>query len=183
MTFLHHRDGGEPQQYHPRIQSHRISLVLCHWHTAGAQSMSNEATNAENLKEQSTVHSRRALPRPSHRVTENVPPSQRVRNHSALSAQQQMPKRCTSKGQTPLRTPGRKAQASKRPACIDCPRLISASLILFSHGQPPLDLPPEQAGCSPEGTSRQQNNRCSPRQAQAALTATSSSSLFSNEKS
>lgn len=169
--------------HHPQIQGHRISLVLCHWHTAGAQSMSNEAMNAENLKEQSTVHNRRALPLPPHRVTENVPPSQRVRNNSALSAQQQMPKRCKSKGQTPLRTPGRKAQASKRPACIDCPHLISTSLILFGHGQPPLDLPPEQEGCSLEGKSRQQNNRCSPRQAKAALTATFSSSLFSNEKS
>ena len=51
-----------------------------------------------------------------------------------------MPKRCKSKGL--LWAPGTKAQASKRPMCIQCPHLISTSLILFNQGQPPLDLLP-----------------------------------------
>ena len=97
------------------------------------------------LKDKSTVQNCRALPLPSHRVTENVPLSQCVRENVALSAQEQMPKRCKSKGL--LWAPGTKTQASKRPTCVDCPHLISTSLILFSQGQPPLDLAPDQEGC------------------------------------
>lgn len=84
MTFLHQRDGATS---HPNIQIHRISLVLPHWHTVGAQSRSNEGMHVENftLKDKSTVQNCRALPLPSHRVTENVPPSQCVRENVALS--------------------------------------------------------------------------------------------------
>lgn len=38
VTFLDQREGGEPNSiHHPLIHSHSICLVLCHWHTVGAQ--------------------------------------------------------------------------------------------------------------------------------------------------